>query len=108
MVNEPRIVVEVVYAEPQRQYVERVSAPVGSTAREVLDMSALLQRVPGIDLSQHRIGIYSRLIEAETVVEDGDRLEVYRPLKADPKTVRRQLAGEGKSIGRRRPSRTGS
>ena len=101
-VDDPVIVVDVVYAEAQHQHIERIVAPIGSTALEVIAMSSLLRRLPGIDLSKNRIGIYGRLIEPDAVVEDGDRIEIYRPLRADPKTVRRQRAREGRTMGRSR------
>lgn len=101
-VSEKTIKVEVVYATPARQHVERVTVPIGSTAREVIEKSDLLSRFVDIDLSENKVGIYSRLIELGAVVEDGDRLEIYRPLKADPKVVRRHLAKKGKTMGKRK------
>ena len=59
-------------------------------------------RFPEIDLGRNSLGIYSRLIAPDSVVEDGDRIEIYRPLQADPKSVRRKLAREGKSMGKKR------
>ena len=91
---------KVVYALRSRQAVEDVTVPVGSTAVEVIEASSLLRRFPEIDLSRNSIGVYSRLIGLDSVVEDGDRIEIYRPLEADPKAVRRQLAKEGKTMGR--------
>ena len=92
--------VRVVYALQAQQLVEDLTVPVGSTAREVIEASSLLRRFPGIDPGRDRIGIYSRLITADTVVEEGDRIEIYRPLQADPKSVRRELAKKGKTMGR--------
>ena len=100
MGNEPAISVEVVYAEPQRQHLERIQVAAGSTARQAIEASTLLQRFPDIDLSENRIGVYGRLIEPDTVVEDGDRVEVYRPLKVDPKSARRQRAMQRKTAER--------
>lgn len=92
--------VRVVYALPAQQFVEDLTVPVGSTAREVIESSSLRLNFPRIDPGRDRIGIYSRLITADTVVEDGDRIEIYRPLQADPKSVRRELAKQGKAMGR--------
>ncbi|MFC1681373.1 RnfH family protein [Pseudomonadota bacterium] len=92
--------IKVVYALRTQQVVEEVTVPVGSTAAEVIKASSLLRRFPEIDLSRNSIGIYSRLIGPDSVVEDGDRIEIYRPLVADPKAIRRQLAKEGKTMGR--------
>jgi putative ubiquitin-RnfH superfamily antitoxin RatB of RatAB toxin-antitoxin module len=104
MAIERTIRVMVAYALPARQCVEEVIVPVGSTAREAIEASTLPGKFsdmdPGIDLGRNRIGIYSRLIDPETVVEDGDRIEIYRALKADPKVVRRQRAKEGRTMAR--------
>lgn len=95
-----KIEVEVVYATPRQQFVESVTIAAGSTAAEVIECSRVLTRFTEIDLANNKIGSYSRLIRLDSVVEDGERIEIYRPLKADPKMVRRQLAEEGKTMGR--------
>ena len=100
-VSEPTIEVELVYATPMQQYVTKMTVPIGSTAREVIEKSDFLSRFADIDLSKNRVGVYSRLIELDAVLNDGDRLEIYRPLRADPKAVRRKLAEEGKSMGKK-------
>ena len=102
MAVERAITVEVVYATPAEQCVIAVRVPVGSTAREVITSSQILQRFPDIDLSVNQIGVFSRFIDLDTVVADGDRIEIYRPLTADPKAVRRRLAEQGKTMGRRK------
>ena len=94
--------VEVAYAKPSRQVVQELIVPVGSTAREVIESSSLPRECPEIALDRNRIGGYSRLIDPDDVVEDGDRVEIYRPLVADPKSVRRNRAREGKTMGRGR------
>lgn len=91
---------KVVYALRSHQVVEGVTVPVGSTAAEAIEASTLLEQFPEIDLRRNSIGVYSRLIGPELVVEDGDRIEIYRPLEADPKAVRRELAKEGKTMGK--------
>ncbi len=99
MAIERTICVKVAYALPARQCVEEVTVPVGSTAREAIEASTLPAQFSEIDPGRNRIGVYSRLIEPGTVVEDGDRIEIYRALKADPKVVRRQRAKEGRRMG---------
>lgn len=94
--------VEIVYATLSIQYCECVTIPGGSTALKAIEKSTVLEKFPDIDLSRNKVGIYSRLVKLETVMEDGDRLEIYRPLSADPKTVRRRLAKEGKAMGKSR------
>jgi hypothetical protein len=69
---------------------ETLRVPAGTTVRSVIERSRLLERHPEIDLTQHRVGIYARFVSLEALVQDGDRVEVYRPLPADPKELRRQ------------------
>lgn len=108
MAAEPTIEVEVAYALPHRQVVEKVALTPGSTARDAIERSGVLGRFPEIDLATQRVGVYGRIITLDTVVEDGERVEIYRPLQADPKAVRRRLAREGKTMGRGRRSSPGS
>jgi putative ubiquitin-RnfH superfamily antitoxin RatB of RatAB toxin-antitoxin module len=69
---------------------ETLRVPAGTTVRSVIERSRLLERHPEIDLAQNRVGIYARFVSLEALVQDGDRVEVYRPLQADPKELRRQ------------------
>jgi putative ubiquitin-RnfH superfamily antitoxin RatB of RatAB toxin-antitoxin module len=64
--------------------------------RQAVEASGLLARHPQIDLSRNKLGIYARLITLETPLRDRDRVEIYRPLLADPKEVRRQRAAADK------------
>ena len=84
------ITVQVVYALPECQRVAEVTVPVGSTAGDAIAASNLLREFPEIDLSRNSIGVYSRLIEPDTIVHEGDRVEIYRPLTIDPKEARRK------------------
>lgn len=87
---------EVAYALPARQVITRVSARVGITAAEAIEMSGIRQLFPGIE-AQPVIGIFSRKVSLDYRMQPGDRLEIYRPLTADPKEVRRQKAEEQKA-----------
>ena len=84
--------IEVAYARPDVQVVIplRLRAPV--TVRRALEVSGLLRRFPEIDLAANRVGIYGRFVSLERVLEAGDRIEIYRPLRRDPKTQRRLRA----------------
>ena len=85
--------VEVVYALPQRQLLVTVQVPVGATALEAVEASGILQQCAEIDLTgPNKLGIFGRLASAETVLRAGDRIEIYRPLKIDPKSRRRARA----------------
>lgn len=81
--------ISVVYALPEGQVVRELELPEGATAAAALHKSGLLQEFPGIDPAVTPIGIYGNVISGETVLEPGDRVEIYRPLKAEPKTTRR-------------------
>lgn len=94
------ITVEVAYARPERQWLLPVTVPTGATAREAIEQSGLLAQCPEIDLSQNRIGVFGREAPLEQVLNAGERVEIYRPLLADPKDVRRRLAAQGKTMGR--------
>lgn len=88
----PEIQVEVVYALPEKQYLRRVTLPQGATLEQAIIASGLLELRPDIDLKKNKLGIYSRPAKAGDEVQDGDRVEIYRPLIADPKELRRQRA----------------
>ncbi len=90
--------IEVVYALPHEQIVFKVPVPAGATVFEAIKLSGVLQIHPEIDLAKNRFGIYGKLSKADTLVRDKDRVEIYRPLIADPKEVRRQRAAEGKAM----------
>ena len=86
--------VQVVYASETRQEVVQVSLADGATIRDAVETSGLLQQFPEIDLNENRIGIWYRVMDPATPVQAGDRVEIYRPLKVDPKQARRKRASE--------------
>lgn len=90
------IQLEVTYAKPERQEVVSLKLPAGSTIKQAIEASGLMARYPEIDLAKTKVGIYGKLSRMDTVVRDHDRVELYRPLIADPKEVRKQRAAEGK------------
>lgn len=90
------ITVEVAYAAPQRQMILVVSLPSGATVEQAIMRSGILEKFPEIDLAQTKVGVFSKLTKLETPLRDKDRVEIYRPLIADPKEVRRKRAAEGK------------
>ena len=85
------IEVEVAYAEPSRQFLRRVIVPVGASVADAIAASGL-EREFGIDASALAAGIWSRAVGRDAIVEAADRIELYRPLKADPKESRRRRA----------------
>lgn len=90
--------VEVAYALPERQMILALEVPAGATVREAIEASGILSRFAEIDLERNRVGIFSKPVSPEQVLQEGDRVEIYRPLKADPKEVRRRLAEEGRTM----------
>lgn len=90
--------VEVAYARPDRQEIISLQLPVGTTAEEAVLQSGILKIFPEVDLAKNRLGIFGRLVKAGQSLSEGDRVEIYRPLKADPKEVRRQRAREGRTM----------
>lgn len=88
--------IEVVYALAERQDVIPLTVADGTTLRQAIEASGLPAKYPEIDLAKGKFGIYSKLAKPDTVLRDRDRVEIYRPLIADPKEVRKQRAAEGK------------
>lgn len=88
----PEIAVEVVYALPEKQYLFSVSIAEGSTVEQAIKASGLLDLRTDIDLSNNKVGVFSRPVKLHDEVNCGDRIEIYRPLIADPKDLRRQRA----------------
>lgn len=94
-----KINVEVVYALPDRQMIVRLAVAMGATAAAAIEQSGIVDSFPGIVASRARIGIFGTLIKPETILSDGDRVEIYRPLIADPKESRRRRAAQQKRGG---------
>jgi putative ubiquitin-RnfH superfamily antitoxin RatB of RatAB toxin-antitoxin module len=88
--------IEVCYALPEKQELVSLRLPEGTTLQQALESSGLLEKYPDIDLKKNKFGIYAKLSKPDTVLRDRDRVEIYRPLIADPKEVRKQRAAEGK------------
>lgn len=81
------IKIEVAYALEEIQYLFSESVEEGTTVIEALKGSKLLKEVPGLVID--KVGIFGKLVTHETVLREGDRIEVYRPLKVDPRDRRR-------------------
>jgi len=98
MVNEPQIRVEVVFAKPGEQVLEQLRVAAGETVEAVIRKSGVLERFPEIDLKINKVGIFGKASPLTATLNDGDRIEIYRPLIADPKEARKKRAAEGKSM----------
>lgn len=91
--------IEVCYALPQRQEVLKLKLPLGATVAQAIEASGVLQKHPDVVVDQvNKVGVFGKLTKLDTVLRDFDRVEIYRPLIADPKEVRRKRAEEGKAM----------
>jgi len=86
--------VEVAYAREDEQVILPVAAGEGLTAREAIEHSGILRRFPEIDLAVNRVGVFGKLAQLDQVLALGDRVEIYRPLIADPKAARKKRAAK--------------
>jgi putative ubiquitin-RnfH superfamily antitoxin RatB of RatAB toxin-antitoxin module len=90
--------VEVAYAKPDVQVIIPLQVHTGITLEEAIEQSGILEQFPEIDLEQNKVGIFGKISKKDQVLRDNDRVEIYRPLIADPKEVRKQRAKEGKAM----------
>ncbi len=98
MVDPKLVRVEVAYARPEEQVIIPIDVPEGATLEQAIELSRIRERFPEIDLKLHKVGIFGKLSKLSAVLHPKDRVEIYRPLIADPKEVRRQRAAKGKRM----------
>ncbi len=89
--------IAVVYALPNRQMMLTATVPDGATVKDAIERSGMLKQCPEIDFARQKVGIFHKIVTLDTVLADGDRIEIYRPITVDPKTVKRKAKGEGDS-----------
>ena len=87
--------IEVAYAKPEQQVIMALQVPEGTTAKQAIDASGLLDRFPEINCSEIKAGIFGCACTLDQPLKQGDRIEIYRPLLHDPKEARRQRAAKG-------------
>jgi len=97
---ENKLTIEVAYATPDKQVILAVYPQPGATVEECIKMSNVFELFPEIDLEQQKVGIWNKTVKLDAQPRDGDRIEIYRPLIADPKAVRKRRAEEAKQSGR--------
>ncbi|MGD8939725.1 MAG: RnfH family protein [Gammaproteobacteria bacterium] len=90
--------VEVAYAKPEVQVIIPLDVAEGITLEEAIEQSGILRQFPEIDLNRNKVGIFGKISKKDQVLREHDRVEIYRPLIADPKEVRKQRAKEGKAM----------
>jgi putative ubiquitin-RnfH superfamily antitoxin RatB of RatAB toxin-antitoxin module len=96
--SEQHIMVEVAYALPGEQLIIPITMPLEVNAEAAIRASGILNKFPEIDLNVNQIGIFGKLSKLDAPLRNLDRVEIYRPLIADPKEVRKQRAEEGKAM----------
>jgi hypothetical protein len=84
--------VEVAYALPHQQFLRRLKMPSGSTVRQAILQSGVLSKFPDIDLKSVKVGVFSRPVDLDVLLNSGDRVEIYRPLILSPTDARRLRA----------------
>ena len=83
----------ITYALPQRQVWFDIELPDGATIHDAINRSGILKQFPEIDLEKNKVGVYGKASKLDAVLNDGDRVEIYRPITCDPKTVPRKARG---------------
>ncbi|MEQ1635227.1 MAG: RnfH family protein [Methylococcales bacterium] len=83
--------VGVCYAEVDRQFWMRLEVPENSTIAETIQLSGVLKLYPEINLDSQKVGIFGKLAKLDTSVQEGDRVEIYRPITVDPQLVQRRI-----------------
>ena len=92
-----RIKIEVVHAVRDGQVLVGLEVEDGTTAGQAIERSGILQRVAGIELVRGRVGVFGKVVSLDYPLRNGDRVEIYRPLLADPKRLRRESAARPKT-----------
>jgi len=91
MTDADTVLVEVAYAQPRRQFLRALRVPAGSTVAQVIAASGV-ERECGIDANALSVGVWSKVVSRDACVREGDRVEIFRPLRIDPKEARRLRA----------------
>lgn len=86
--------IEVIHALPRRVWRVALRLASGSTVADAIELSKIEQTVPGLTIDRRQVGIFYRTVALDRILEEGDRVEIYRPLECDPKEVRRRRAAE--------------
>ena len=92
------ITIEIAYALPDKQNILTLEVADGTTIEQAIQASGIVEKYPDIDLSKQKVGVFGKLKKLNQPLRAGDRVEIYRPLIADPKEVRKQRAAEGKRM----------
>ena len=97
MDNTERVFIEVAYALPNEQVLISLDVEQGTTVEQAIKLSGVLEKFPEIDLTKNKFGVFGKATKADEVLREKDRVEIYRPLIADPKESRRKRAEKKES-----------
>lgn len=86
--------VEIAYALPEKQLILKLRVPPGTTVLEAALQSGIAGHFPGLDIASSKLGIFGKEVATDTILQAHDRVEIYRPLQADPKLARRHRANQ--------------
>ena len=96
-----RITVEVVFATPGRQTLVEIAVAAGTTVERAIALAGIRAAHPEIELSSARVGIFGRRTSLDAVLREGDRVEIYRPLRAEPREARRRRVEDRRRAGKK-------
>ncbi|KPK55672.1 MAG: hypothetical protein AMS22_03595 [Thiotrichales bacterium SG8_50] len=96
MENRPTLRIQVCWAAPEQQLIKELELPAPVTVEQAVRASGILEELPGVTLADNEVGVFSERRRLGDLLRDGDRVEIYRALLADPKEVRRKRAALGK------------
>lgn len=103
--TDEQIQVEVAYAREHAQALLRVKGAQGLCVSDAIERSGILERFSEIDLSVNKVGIFGKTVRLDQALQDGDRVEIYAPLIADPKQARKDRAAGGAAAGKESPAK---
>ena len=92
------MLVEVTYALEKKQTLLELEVSEGTTLEQAVELSGIIDTYPQIDLTKDKTGIFGKIAKLDTILREKDRVEIYRPLIADPKQVRKERAAKGKAM----------
>lgn len=98
MPDTDKIPVEVAYARPDSQIIVPLEVVPGTTVVAAIEQSGILYIFPEIDMTSAKVGVFGKICPQDQVLREKDRVEIYRPLIADPKEVRKKRAAAGKKM----------
>lgn len=90
--------VSVAYVGVTEQILRNLETRRGTSVQELIEQSGILSQCPEIDLTVNKVGIFGKVAKPDQALEDGDRVEIYRPLIADPKTARKRRAADSSGL----------